>query len=179
MSSLRPTLLVALGALAAAAVTAVAVGASPPSARDSAAAKISPVRVDGVHLGDTHTDLRARGKVGKIRRGCELGGPDTRSARLLAPLEGSVNYTLEEPRSVETITVRGGARARGVGIGATIPRIKAKFPRARINHNTDEVFQVTLVQTPRRPRGGRITFAVSTRTHRTTLIGVPFIAFCE
>jgi hypothetical protein len=49
----------------------------------------------------------------------------------------------------------------------------------RINHNTDEVFLVTLVQTPRRPRGGRITFAVSTRTRRTTLIGVPFIAFCE
>jgi hypothetical protein len=172
-------LLMAVVALVAATGAAVAVAASDPAARDSAAKKISPTRVDGVHLGDTHTDLRARGKVGKIRRGCELGGPDTRSARLLAPLKGSVNYTLEDPRSVESITVRGGARARGVGIGATIPQIKAKFPRARINHNTDEVFQVTLVQTPRRPRGGRITFAVSTQTHRTTLIGVPFIAFCE
>jgi hypothetical protein len=172
-------LLMAVVALVAATGAAVAAAASDPAARDSAAKKISPTRVDGVHLGDTHTDLRARGKVGRIRRGCELGGPDTRSARLLAPLEGSVNYTLEDPRSVESITVRSGARARGVGIGATIPQIKAKFPRARVNHNTDEVFQVTLVQTPRRPRGGRITFAVSTQTHRTTLIGVPFIAFCE
>jgi hypothetical protein len=41
------------------------------------------------------------------------------------------------------------------------------------------VFQLTLVQTPERPNGGRITFGVSTQTKRTTIIGVPFIAFCE
>jgi hypothetical protein len=179
MSHLRPALPLALvAAVVTAGALAIASSASTP-ARGSAAAKISPTRVDGVHLGDTHVDLRARGKVGKIRRGCELGGPDTRSARLLPPLKGSVNYTLSDPRSVTSITVQGGARARGVGIGATIAQIKAKFPRARVDHATDEVFQLTLVRTPKRAKGGRITFGVSTQTKRTTVIGVPFIAFCE
>jgi hypothetical protein len=160
-------------------VLAVASSASPP-AGGSAAAEISPVRVDGVHLGDTHADLRARGKVSKIGPGCELGGPNTRSARLLAPLKGTVNYGFASPRRVNNISVTGGARARGVGIGATIAQIKAKFSRAKVDHRTDQVFQLTLVRTPKRPNGrGRITFGVSTQTHKTTIIGVPFIAFCE
>ena len=62
-----------------AAIAAVAI-ASPPAARDSAAAVITPTRVDGVHLGDTHADLHSRGKVGPIGPGCEFGGPNTRSA---------------------------------------------------------------------------------------------------
>src|SRR5215210_4093214 len=169
MRILRPSL--ALAVLVALAAAGVAL---------AAAAVITPTRVDGVHLGDTHADLRARGKVGKIRPGCELGGPNTRSARLLAPLKGSVNYTLSSPRKVDSITITGGARARGVGIGATITQIKAKFPNAKVDHSTDQVFQLTLVRTPKRPNSrGRITFGVSTQTHRTTIIGVPFIAFCE
>mgnify|MGYP006161020291 CR=1 FL=1 len=69
--------------------------------------------------------------------------------------------------------------ARGVGIGAKIPAIKARFPNATIDHSTDQVFQLTLVKTPKRPNGGQITFGVSTQTKRTTVIGVPFVAFCE
>jgi hypothetical protein len=176
MSPLRAVLLLVPAALVAAAAVAIA---SPPAARDSAAAVITPTRVDGIHIGDTHADLRARGKVGPIRPGCELGGPDTRSARLLAPLKGSVNYTLNTPRKVTDITVTKGAKARGVGIGATIAAIKAKFPNAKVDHSTDQVFQLTLVTTPKRPSGGRIMFGVSTQTHRTTIIGVPGIGFCE
>jgi hypothetical protein len=162
-----------------AAVAAVAI-ASPPPAHDSAAAVITPTRVDGIHLGDTHADLNSRGKVGPIGPGCELGGPNTRSARLRAPLKGTVTYTLSNPRRVTTITITGGAKARGVGIGATIAAIKAKFPNAKIDHSTDQVFQLTLVTTPRRPMsGGRIMFGVSTQTHKTTIIGVPGIGFCE
>jgi hypothetical protein len=169
MSPLRPSLVLALVVALLAAGTAFA-----------AAAVITPTRVDGVHLGDTHSDLRARGKVGPIRPGCELGGPNTRSAKLKAPLKGSVNYTLSSPRKVDSISITGGAKARGVGIGATIAQIKAKFPHAKVNHSTDQVFQLTLVRTPKRPQGrGRITFGVSTQTKRTTIIGVPFIAFCE
>jgi hypothetical protein len=169
MSPLRPSLALALVVVLVAAGTAFA-----------AAAVITPVRVDGVHLGDTHADLRARGKVGPIRPGCELGGPTTRSAKLKAPLQGSVNYTLTSPRKVDSITITGGARARGVGIGSKIPAILAKFPNATVDHSTDQVFQLTLVKTPKRPHsGGRITFGVSTQTKRTTVIGVPFIAFCE
>jgi hypothetical protein len=162
-----------------AAVAAVAI-ASPPPAHDSAAAVITPTRVDGIHLGDTHADLNSRGKVGPIGPGCELGGPNTRSARLRAPLKGTVTYTLSNPRRVTTITITGGAKARGVGIGATIAAIKAKFPNAKIDHSTDQVFQLTLVTTPKRPKsGGRIMFGVSTKTHKTTVIGVPGIGFCE
>ncbi len=181
MSPLRPSLLLALiAAVVTAGVLAIASSASPPAGgAGGPVAKITPVRVDGVHLGDTHTDLRARGKVGPIQPGCELGGPNTRSARLRSPLKGSVNYTLTSPRRVDSITVTGGARARGVGIGAKIPAIKAKFPNATIDHSTDQVFQLTLVKTPKRPSGGQITFGVSTQTKRTTVIGVPFIAFCE
>jgi len=168
MRPLRPSLLLALFVPLVVAGTAFA-----------AAAVITPVRVDGVHLGDTHADLRARGKVGPIRPGCELA-PNTRSAKLKAPLKGSVNYTLSSPRKVDSITITGGARARGVGIGSTIRQIKAKFPHAKVDHSTDQVFQLTLVKTPKRPHsGGRIMFGVSTQTKRTTIIGVPFIAFCE
>jgi hypothetical protein len=168
MSLLRPSLLVGLVVALTAAGTAFA-----------AAAVITPTRVDGVHLGDTHADLRARGKVGPIRPGCELAA-NTRSAKLKAPLKGSVNYTLHNPRRVDNISITGGAKARGVGIGATIAQIKAKFPHASVDHSTDQVFQLTLVRTPKRPHGrGRITFGVSTQTHKTTIIGVPFIAFCE
>ena len=178
MSPFRLVLLLVPAALVAVAAVAIA---SPPAAHDSGgAAVITPTRVDGVHLGDTHQDLRARGKVGPIQPGCELGGPNTRSARLRAPLKGSVNYSLKTPRRVRVIAITGGARARGVGIGATIAQIKAKFPNAKVDHDTDELFRLTLVRTPRRPvSGGRITFGVSTQTHRTTIIGVPGIPFCE
>jgi hypothetical protein len=159
------------------ALAAVAI-ASPPRANDSAAAVITPTRVDGVHLGDSHADLRSRGKVGRIGPGCELAA-NTRSAKLKAPLKGSVNYTQSNPRKVTDIGITGGAKARGVGIGATIAAIKAKFPHAKVDHSTDQVFQLTLVMTPERPSGGRIMFGVSTQTHKTTIIGVPNIAFCE
>jgi hypothetical protein len=178
MSPLRPALLLAL---LAAAVTAgaLAIGSSASPSASGTVAKISPTRVDGVHLGDTHAALRARGKVGPIQPGCELA-ENTRSAKLRSPLKGSVNYTQSSPRKVDNIGVTGGARARGVGIGATIAQIKNKFPRARVDHSTDQVFQLTLVKTPRRPvSGNRIIFGVSTQTHKTTIIGVPFIAFCE
>ena len=107
MSPLRPSLLLALAAAAIAAGALAIVSPAAPPAGGAATAKITPVRVDGVHLGDTHSDLRSRGKVGKIRPGCELGGPNTRSARLLAPLKGSVNYTLSSPRRVDTGSTTG------------------------------------------------------------------------
>lgn len=176
MSPLRLALLLVPAALVAVAAVAIA---SPPAAHDSAAKVITPTRVDGIHIGDTHQDLRQRGKVGPIGPGCELGGPNTRSARLRAPLKGSVNYTLNSPRKVTDITVTKGAKARGVGIGATIAAIKARFPNAKVDHSTDQVFQLTLVTTPKRPNGGRIMFGVSTQTNKTTIIGVPGIGFCE
>jgi hypothetical protein len=165
--------LAALATLAAAAgIAAVADGATPP------AQKVTPERVGGVHLGDRHSDLRALALVGRIGPGCELGGPSTRSAKLKAPLKGSVNYTLKNPRRVANIQVLGGAKARGVGVGAKQRAIRKAFPKATFDHGTDDVFGITLVKVPRNG-GGRLQFAVSTATHRVTLIGVPALAFCE
>ena len=179
MSPLRLSLRLVAPATALVLLAIVASSGAAPGQGSQTVAKISPERVDGVHLGDTHRDLRERGKVGPIEPGCELGGPNTRSARLRAPLRGFVTYTLRNPRRVTSITVRGGARARGVGIGSTIRQIRARFPNAEVERDTEEVFRLTLVMTPERRNGDRIMFGVSTRTKRTTVIGVPGIGFCE
>ena len=140
--------------------------------------RITPTGVGQVKLKARHTRLRERGLVGKLRGGCPLGGDNTRSARLRSPLRGTVNYGSSNPRRVRDIQVTRGARARGVGIGSTIPQIRAAFPRARVDRSTEEIFLITLVRIPR-DGGGRIQFAVDVNTDRTTLIGVPFVAFCE
>ena len=100
------------------------------------------------------------------------------SARLKAPLKGSVNYTRNNPRKVRDITITGGAEARGVGIGDRIRDIKDAYPKAKVDHSTDETFELTLVKIPR-DGGGKLRFGVSTKTDKITLIGVPYIAFCE
>src|SRR3954454_6331579 len=107
------------------ALTAVAaVGATTAFA--ATAPKITPKGVGGVKIGKIYKQLHDAGLIGKIHHGCELGGPNTRSANLKAPLKGQVNFTLKAPRKVTDITIRGGAKAHGVGIGATIAQIKAK-----------------------------------------------------
>jgi hypothetical protein len=163
----------ALGALA------IAPAAAPGEAGHAAAAqKITAAGVGDVKLGKTFRELRDAGLIGPKRPGCPLGGPNTRSARLKDPLKGSVDLNQATPRRVRSILVRGGAKARGVGIGATIAQIKAAFPKAKVDRNTEEVFGITLVKIPK-DGGGRIQFAVDVDTKKTTLIGVPFIAFCE
>lgn len=167
-------------ALACCLALAAALGdaAAAPRGVVAAAAKITPAGAGAVKLGETYSQLRARHLVGPIGKGCELAGPGARSASLSAPLKGSVDFTMSSPRKVVDIALRGGATARGVGIGATIPQIKAAFPKAKVDHSTDHTFAVTLVRIPKNG-GGRLQFAVDTRTHRVVLIGVPLIAFCE
>jgi hypothetical protein len=165
-------------AIAGVAAVLAAAGVAPGDSRGAADAKITGAGVGKVKLGKTHQELRAAGLVGRIGPGCEFGGPNTRSARLRAPLKGSVSYSLKAPRRVRDITVTGGAKARGVGIGATIAQIKAAFPKARVDRATEDVFGVTLVRIPR-DGGGRFHFAVDVDTDKTTIIGVPRIAFCE
>jgi hypothetical protein len=139
---------------------------------------ITSAGVGGVKLGRTYSALRAAGRLGKIGRGCELGGPRTRSAPLRAPLRGSVDLTLGTPRRVAAIAVRGGATARGVGIGATAAGIRTAFPRAVFDHRGEAVFGLTFVRVPR-GGGGRIEFGVDTTTKQVTIIGIPRIAVCE
>ena len=154
----------------------IAVGVS--AVAYAAAKKIGPGHVGAVEIGMTFKKARAQGLVGRMREGCELAGGSARAARLKAPLEGSVDLTRRTPRRIRNITVRGGAKARGVGIGATIREIKDAFPKARVDHSTDETFRLTLVRIPK-DGGGKIHFGVDTRTDKTVLIGVPYIAFCE
>jgi hypothetical protein len=168
----------ALACAAGLTVPAVDAASARPDASTAAAAKITPAGVDGVKLGETYAQLRAGHLVGRIGKGCELAGPNARSASLRAPLKGSVDFTMTTPRKVVDISIRGGATARGVGIGATIPQIKAAYPKAKVDHSTDHTFAVTLVRIPKNG-GGRLQFAVDTMTHRVVIIGVPAIPFCE
>jgi hypothetical protein len=160
------------------AATAADATAQARNAKPAASARITPGGVGKVKLGETYAQLRAQHLVGGIQNGCELAGPDARSASLKPPLNGVVDFTMTSPRTVTDITVRGGATARGVGVGATIAGIKAAYPKAKVDHSTDGTFGVTLVRIPKNG-GGKLQFAVDTKTHRVVLIGIPLIAFCE
>ena len=160
-------------------LTALALG--PAAATAAAPQKITFKGVGQVKLGMTHKQLREAGLVGKLRKGCELGGPDTRVARLRSPLKGLVNYTLNSPRRVTDITITGGAKARGVGIGDKLKDIKAKFPKREVDHSQEDVFQAFFVWIPKSDPVGKIKmmFVIDSDTRRISSIGVPFVAFCE
>jgi hypothetical protein len=160
----------------AAIVTACALLAA--AGAEAALKKVTASGVGGVKLGMTYRQLRARHLVGPIRPGCELGGPNTRSAALRAPLRGSVDFTQTRVRKVIGIDVTKGAAANGVGLGATIAEIKAAFPHARVDHSTDTTFEFTEVRV-RKVDGGPFVFAVDTGTHKATAIGVPDLAICD
>src|SRR4051812_18348332 len=91
-------------------VSALVLGAGPaPAGQQSVAgAQITGKSVGNVKVGASYKALRKKNLVGKIRAGCELGGPNTRSAKLKAPLKGTVDFTLKDPRKVTTISITGG-----------------------------------------------------------------------
>lgn len=134
--------------------------------------------VGRVRLGATYASLRRRGLVGRLRSGCELGGPGTRAASLRSPLRGSVDLTRRSPHRVTNIVVTRGAAARGVGIGDRLAGITRAFPGRRVDRSTEEVVGITLVSVPRRA-GGPLQFGLDVDTKRVTSIGVPGLAFCE
>ena len=144
----------------------------------AATKKITPSGVGGVKLGMTYNELREAGLLGRLQPGCELAGPDQRSANLKRPLKGSVDLTQTSPRRVSVIHVRGGAKARGVGIGSTDTAVKSAFPKVKFDHSTDATFGITLAKVPRNG-GGRLQFAIDTTTKKVVLIGIPRISFCE
>jgi hypothetical protein len=162
---------------------AVGVAAATAEVSDTDHPGAQPITADGVgavELGNTHHSLHERGLVGKLRHGCELGGPNTRAAKLKSPLEGFVDYTLKNPRRATDITITEGGAARGVGIGDSIKDIKQTFERAKVDHSTDRTFQLTLVRVPKKHSNKtRFTFGVSTKSKHVKVIGIPFIAFCE
>jgi hypothetical protein len=149
----------------------------PGAATAAAPAKITFAGVGQVKLGKTFKALHQQGLVRKLKKGCELAA-NTRTAKLKPPLKGDVNFTQSQPRKATDITIRGGAKARGVGVGGTIADIKAKFPKRKIDHSQEGVFELTFVDIPNK-KHPKLVFAVDIHTKKITLIGVPFIAFCE
>src|SRR5437868_6265676 len=136
-----------LPVIASTAALGLAVGVAAATADTSdhpGAQRITASGVGAVELGDTYRALHRRDLVGKLRHGCELGGPNTRSAKLRRPLEGSVDFTLKNPRRATNITVTEGGAAKGVGIGDSIRDIKKAFHRAKVDHSTDHTFGITL-----------------------------------
>ena len=158
----------------------VGAGSAPAGVQQGEPPTITGKSVGSVKIGSSYKVLRKKNLVGKIRHGCELGGPNTRSAKLKSPLKGSVDFTLKDPRKVTTININGGTAqtSKGLGIGATTDEITAAYPHAKVDHHTDSTFGWTLVKVPK-SGGGRIAFAVSTKTKKVIAIGVPFIAVCD
>ena len=144
----------------------------------AAPAKVTRNGVGPVKLGKTHASLKAKGVLGRQVPGCELAGPGQKAARIKGSIEGAVNLTRGKARRVKTIVITDGAAARGVGFGDRAKDIAARFPHADFDESTEEVFELTLVTVPRRD-GGRFQFGISTKTNKITVMGVPFIAFCE
>lgn len=170
----------ATAALVGVSALVVGVGSAPAGVQSEPAPVITGKRVGDVKVGASYASLRKKNLVGRIRHGCELGGPNTRAAKLKSPLKGFVDFTLKDPRKVTTISITGGTAqtAKGIGIGSTLDEIAAAYPHAKVNHTTDEVFEATFVTVPKSD-GGKFQFAVSTKTGKTNQVGVPTLSVCE
>jgi hypothetical protein len=157
-------------------VTALALG--PAAATAAAPQKITFTGVGQVKLGATFQQLRDKHLVGKLRKGCELAGPNARAARLRSPLRGTVNFTQTTPRKVDNVTVTRGATARGVRVGDKLADIKAAYRHRVVDHSQEGVFGSTFVfvKTKAHPK---LMFAIDVGTKKITAIGVPIIALCE
>ncbi len=140
--------------------------------------QITGAGVGKLKLGSKYSKVRRLGLVKRMRPGCPLGGPQTRSAALRAPLRGSVELTTKRPRRIRSITIDRGATANGVGVGSALAQIRSAFPTLKVVRGTADVFGLWLAAVPR-AAGGQITFAIDVESRRTTSIGIPHIPFCE
>jgi hypothetical protein len=159
---------------------AIVLGAAgaPAQTGTTAAQKITGKGVGRLKVGMRFSDARAMGLVGRAKPGCELEA-NSRSARLASPLKGSVDLTTTTPRRIRRVSVRGGATARGVGIGDPLSAIKAAYPSAKVNKKLAAMFDFWFVRVPK-SGGGRIEFTVKTAApHAVFQIDVPRVAFCE
>ena len=176
MTSPHHVALVLSCALAGAAVTAATSAGEAWTA--ASPERVTAAGVGAVELGARYRTLRAAGRVGRLRAGCELDPARPRAAALRGRLRGGATFNRRPPRRVTHLYVTRGAAARGVGIGDRRREIRAAFPHARFDASTRETFGITLVRIPKRD-GGRFDFALDVSTKRITGIGVPRIRFCE
>jgi hypothetical protein len=160
-----------------AAGTAVAVLALGPAAATAAAPKkITPAGVGQVKLGMTFSQLRQQHLVGKLHKGnCDAAGANASPfAKLRSPLKGQADFTKAVPHKLTDITITGGAKARGVAVGDSLAKVKAKFPTRKIRHDLGFIF-VNI------PNSAHLKeqFIVDENTKKVLRIGVPFVALCE
>jgi hypothetical protein len=159
---------------ASAAVLAVALG--PAAATAAAPQKITPAGVGQVKLGMTFKQLREKHLVGKLHKGtCDAAGPNASPfARLRSPLRGIADFTKSKPHKLTDVTIRRGAKARGVGVGDSLAKVKARFPNRKIRHDLGFIF-VDIPNTA----NIKEQFIVDEDTKKVLDIGVPFVAICE
>jgi hypothetical protein len=161
--------------IAASAVAAL-LALGPAAATAAAPPKIKPAGVGQVKLGMTFKQLRQKHLVGKLHKGvCDAAGPNASPfARLRSPLRGQANFTKRVPHKLTDITIRGGAKARGVGVGDSLAKVKAAFPKRQIRHDLGFIF-VDI----RKTSNIKEQFILDQDTRKVTDIGVPFVALCE
>jgi hypothetical protein len=148
----------------------------PGAAIAAAPKKITPAGVGQVKLGMTFAQLRAKHLVGKLHKGnCDAAGPNASPfAKLRSPLRGIADFTRSKPHKLTDISIRSGATARGVAVGDSLAKVKAKFPKRKIQHIIGLIFvNVPNVQHIKEQ------FIVDPGTKKVTDIGVPFVAICE
>jgi hypothetical protein len=166
--------------MAAVVVTALALG---PATAMAAPQKITFKGVGQLKLGMTFKQARDLHLVGKLHKGtCDAAGPSALPfARLRSPLRGSVEFTQGTPHRVNDITIRRGARARGVGVGDRLKDIKAKFPKRQVDHSQEDVFRAFFVFIPKANPPGKLKlmFIIDSDTKKISSIGVPFVPVCE
>jgi hypothetical protein len=160
--------------VASAAVALLALG--PAAATAAAPKKITPAGVGQVKLGMTFAQLRAQHLIGKLHKGnCDAAGPNASPfAKLRSPLKGIADFTKSTPHKLTDVAIRGGAKARGVGIGDSLAKVKSKFPNRKIRHDLGLIF-VDIPNTAHIKEQ----FILDQNTKKVTDIGVPFVAICE
>jgi hypothetical protein len=159
---------------AAAALMLLALG--PAAATAAAPQKITPAGVGQVKLGMTFKQLHAQHLVGKLHKGnCDAaGGNASPFAKLRSPLKGVADFTRSLPHTLSDVSIRGGAKARGVGIGDSLAKVKARFPKRKIIHDIGLIF----VNVPNSAHN-KEQLILDQHTKKVTVIGVPFVALCE
>lgn len=155
-------------------VAAIALG--PSAATAAAPKKITPAGVGQVKLGMTFQQLRDKHLVGKLHKGnCDAAGPNASPfAKLRSPLKGIADFTKSVPHKLTDVSIRGGAKARGVGVGDSLAKVKSKFPQRKVRHDLGLIF----VDIPK-TANIKEQFILDQNTKKVTDIGVPFVAICE